>query len=84
MAIASIVLGSAYFYIMESSIPKDTNCSYSASVMTDILAFVVGGYVSYVGYNTGNRLLFVFGNAIVVEHVWQMFWFRAWIPTPLQ
>ncbi len=77
LIIVSIIIGSLYFLIMESSISKDSNCSYSASIMTDILAFIVGGYVSHIGYTTKNEILFIFGNAIIVEHIWQLFYFKV-------
>jgi hypothetical protein len=76
LIILSIIIGSIYFLVMESSIPKKSNCSYSASIMTDILAFVVGVYVSHIGYTTKNEILFIFGNAIIVEHIWQLFYFK--------
>ena len=71
LASISFVLGTLYYYQMEASIPRHVNCSFSAGLMTDILAFIIGGYVSLIGYRIKNKILFMLGNAIIVEHVWQ-------------
>ena len=38
----SFVIGTVYYYIMESSIPRESNCSFISSIWTDILAFFAG------------------------------------------
>lgn len=67
----SVLSGITYFYIMESSIDTDVNCSYSASITTDVLAFIVGGVIMQKGYTGHDPLLYLLGSSIVVEHIMQ-------------
>lgn len=76
-------LGSLYYVMMSASIPTEVNCSFSANVWTDILAFAVGFGLLFLGlsHETSSApppvvyqaLLLAFGTAIVTEHVWQLF-----------
>lgn len=74
--------GSLYYVMMSASLPTDSNCSFSANYWTDILAFVVGFGLVFLGLSHGSRfapsqlafqaMLLVSGVAIVTEHVWQL------------
>ena len=76
-------IGSLYYVMMSTSIPTGANCSFSANIWTDILAFAVGFGLLYLGatHETAaappsvvyQALLLAFGTAIVTEHVWQLF-----------
>jgi len=70
---ASTILGSAFYVLMEKSIPTDANCSYLATPMTDFLAFVWGFIIMWYGiYIYDNAILTTLGATIVVEHLWQL------------
>jgi hypothetical protein len=70
--ILSVILGSAYYIMMEKSIPTEANCSYLATPMTDFLAFLWGFIVVGYGIKYDNSILTVLGSTVVVEHVWQL------------
>tara|TARA_B110000305_G_C19254664_1_gene546488 strand:+ start:528 stop:800 length:273 start_codon:yes stop_codon:yes gene_type:complete len=71
--VASILLGSMYYMMMESSIPTDANCSYLATPMTDFLAFLWGFIVAGYGLKVyDNPILTGLGATVIVEHVWQL------------
>ena len=68
-------LGTAYYYNMSLSIPKDSNCSFSANIWTDILAFVFGVVIMAIGFRLQRwegYVLVALGTAIIVEHIWQL------------
>ena len=69
--LAGIAGGIIYYYIMEASIPKETNCSFSASLTTDVLAFLVGGYLAHHGATNDFGTVYTIGIAITVEHLAQ-------------
>ena len=69
--ILSFIIGTLYYYMMEKSLPKDSNCSFVSSVWTDILAFVWGIITIYKGYNCNDHLLVILGAILIVEHIWQ-------------
>jgi len=54
---ASVIVGSAYYIMMEMSIPTEANCSYLATPMTDYLAFLWGFIVSWYGLKYDNPIL---------------------------
>lgn len=68
---AGVVGGIGFYYMMSSSIPKESNCSFSAGIFTDIMAFLAGGYLAYQGYSIGHGMIYSIGLAIIVEHVAQ-------------
>ena len=51
LLVSAIIIGTAYYYMMEKSLPKDSNCSFIASIWTDILAFIGGVIIIYKGYS---------------------------------
>jgi hypothetical protein len=69
---ASVIVGSAYYIMMEMSIPTEANCSYLATPMTDYLAFLWGFIVSWYGLKYDNPILTGMGMSVVVEHIWQL------------
>ncbi len=70
--VMAILVGSAYYIMMESSIPIEANCSYLATPMTDYLAFAWGFIVSKYGIEYDNPILTGLGMSVVVEHIWQL------------
>ena len=70
--LSTFIIGTAYYYMMESSIPKNSNCSFIASIWTDILAFITGIIIIYKGINIKDTLLVILGGALIVEHIWQL------------
>ena len=68
----SVVAGYLYYEMMEASLPTETNCSYMASPMTDILAFVWGFIIAGYGTRYDNPILTFLGCAIIVEHIFQL------------
>jgi hypothetical protein len=67
----SVLLGHAYYQMMEASIPTESNCSYMAAPMTDYLAFLWGFILVGYGFKYDNAVLTVLGASIVVEHIFQ-------------
>jgi hypothetical protein len=71
--VASLIVGSVYYIMMESSIPVESNCSYAATPMTDYLAFLWGFVVVGYGWKVyDNPVLTGLGATVVVEHIWQL------------
>ena len=72
LLVLSFVFGSLYYYLMESTIPKDSTCNFIASPLTDIIAFITGIVIVYKGFILKDDVLIVLGGAIIVEHIWQV------------
>lgn len=70
--IISFILGTVYYIIMSSSIPKDINCSFSANIWTDIIAFVCGFILIYKGFQFDDKIVLYIGGALITEHIWQV------------
>ena len=69
----SVIVGSAFYVLMEKSIPREANCSYLASPVTDVLAFIWGFIVMWYGvYIYDNPILTGLGSTVVIEHLWQL------------
>ena len=73
LLILTLLIGSEYYYIMESSIPRDENCSFIASPWTDFLAFISGMIIIFKGINYDDNILIILGGSIIVEHIWQLY-----------
>ena len=69
--VGGVVVGVAFYYLMSSSIPKESNCSFSAGISTDIAAFIAGAYLAHQGYALGHGEIYSIGIAIIVEHIMQ-------------
>lgn len=69
--IVATAVGCGYYAMMEQSIPTESNCSFSASPMTDFLAFVWGALIAYYGFAYNNPILTFLGTSIIVEHIFQ-------------
>lgn len=74
--ILGVIIGYIYFLIMESTIPRDVNCSYISNIWTDIFAFIYGFIIIYFGYSYSNYILVFLGITIIVEHVMQFVSFK--------
>jgi len=72
LLVLTFVFGTLYYYLMESTIPKDSTCNFIASPLTDIIAFITGSIIVYKGELLKDDVLIVLGGAIVVEHIWQL------------
>ena len=70
---AATVVGTLYYLMMWKSLPVESNCSFSATPMTDILAFAWGIVVVYYGIQYDNHVLTWLGSSVIVEHVWQLY-----------
>lgn len=71
--VLTFVLGTLYYYLMESTIPRDSTCNFIASPLTDIIAFITGAIIIYKGVVLKDDVLIVLGGIIIVEHIWQLF-----------
>ena len=69
----SFIIGTGYYFIMENSIPKESNCSFISSIWTDILAFIVSIIIIYRGNIHKDSIIIGIGFLIIVEHIWQLF-----------
>jgi len=69
----SIVLGliasSIYFKISESTVPKDSNCSYLAPASTDYLAMIAGATLIS---RSNDQITQFIGASILGIHLWQL------------
>lgn len=73
LLLLSLIAGSVYYWIMESSIPPESNCSFISSIWTDIIAFIFGGILIYKGMEYKDDFIILIGGALIVEHIWQLF-----------
>jgi len=69
-----IVLGIIYYMIMKNSIKKHyKNCSFVSNKETDILAFIVGLIIFYLGFFKYNdNILIILSMGIISEHILQI------------
>ena len=72
LLVLTFVFGSLYYYLMESTLPKDSTCNFIDSPLTDIIAFITGCIIVYKGNVLEDNILMVLGGVIVVEHIWQV------------
>tara|TARA_R110002074_G_scaffold223723_1_gene394735 strand:+ start:167 stop:406 length:240 start_codon:yes stop_codon:yes gene_type:complete len=70
--IAACVSGTVFYNMMERSIPTESNCSYLATPVTDLLAFLWGALICYYGFKYKNNILIYLGATIIVEHIYQV------------
>ena len=68
----AFIVGSLYYYMMESSIPLHSNCSFISFIWTDILAFIAGIIIIYRAHIHKDYYLAIIGGAIITEHIWQL------------
>lgn len=69
--IFSIILGTAYYFMMEKSLPQNTNCSFISTIWTDIFAVFGSFIIIYFGIKHNENLLTLIGCFIIVEHILQ-------------
>ena len=62
----------AYFRLSESTVPKDSNCSYLAPISTDIWAIIAGAVLVNQGKKNRDELTSFIGSAILGIHTQQM------------
>lgn len=70
--IAGLVSSIGYFQLSESTVPKESNCSYLAPASTDILAMVGGGILLYRGYIINDAFVTFIGSCVLGIHAQQM------------
>ena len=71
-AIAGMVSSIGYFQLSESTVPKESNCSYLAPVSTDVLAMVAGSILLYRGYHHNDAFVSFIGSCVLGIHAQQM------------
>lgn len=69
--LASVLVGTAYFYAEEAQVPSGANCSYLASPATDVVATLGGAACVYRGTKLGDPLVAGFGACVVTIHILQ-------------
>ena len=74
MMLQGFLIGSAYYQMMERSIPKNVNCSFAASVWTDILAVLAGVIMIDKGNQYNDEVISMLGVAVITEHFYQWFY----------
>lgn len=72
LVLGTIIIGTLFYYIMESSIPKKSNCSFISNIWVDILAFIGGFVLIYKGIRYKDHMIIIIGGSIIVEHIWQL------------
>jgi hypothetical protein len=70
--ILSIIIGTSYYYMMEKSLPIDSNCTFISTIWTDLFAFIWGFIIIYKGYQYNDNLLILLAGILIVEHIWQV------------
>jgi hypothetical protein len=63
----------AYFQISESTVPKDSNCSYLAPVSTDVLAILAGAILAMRGNQSNDPYISFIGACILGIHTQQWY-----------
>ena len=53
----SFIVGTSYYCMMESTIPKESNCSFVASIWTDLFAFLAGFILIYKGIEHDDNII---------------------------
>ena len=71
-----VLLGTFYWYTEEHSIPTEANCSYMASPLTDLMAFVGGVGCAYEGQRLGSPMIAFFGAAVATIHTFQFIYHK--------
>jgi len=69
----SFIVGTSYYSMMESTIPNESNCSFVASIWTDLFAFLAGFILIYKGIEHDDNIIVYLGGTVIVEHIWQLF-----------
>ncbi len=67
----------AYFQISESTVPKDSNCSYLAPVSTDILAILAGSILALRGYQSDDPYTSFIGACVLGIHAQQWYFHKS-------
>jgi hypothetical protein len=70
--LAGLASSIGYFQLSESTVPKESNCSYLAPVSTDLLAMVAGGILLYRGHVHNDALVSFVGSCVLGIHAQQM------------
>lgn len=71
--ILSFIVGTLYYFNMSLSMSKETNCSFSANIWTDIGAFVFGFIILYMAViKYDDEILLFVAISIITEHIWQV------------
>lgn len=70
--VLSIIFSIIYYQMMEMNIPTTSNCSYLASIYTDILAFIYGAIIIGYGIKISSYVLITLGTTLFIEHILQM------------
>ena len=67
--ILGLLASKLYFNLSESTVPKNSNCSYLAPASTDYLAIIAGGTLVYRSKDPVVRFI---GSAILGIHFFQL------------
>lgn len=76
-ALAGLGAGVGYYALSEKN-QADSNRSYTASAMTDVLAFIGSGYVAWKGWTLNEGTLVGVGATIFSIHVMQVVFHKGW------
>lgn len=72
--VIAIIIGVLYYINMSLSIPKESNCSFSANIWTDIIAIIFGFVLMKKAIEYNDILLNIIGVAIITEHILQFYY----------
>lgn len=70
-ALLGSVAGYAYFSLMESGVPKNSNATYLSPISTDLLAWGWGALLVYKGFKYNDPLITFTGSSLISIHVSQ-------------
>ncbi len=76
-AITGLVAGIGYYAISESN-QAENNRSYTAAPLTDVLAFLGAGYITWKGWTLNQGKLVGIGTTIFSIHLMQVLFHKGW------
>ena len=69
--VAGLIGSVGYFQLSESTVPKESNCSYLAPISTDILAIIAGCVLAYRGHVSNDPYVSFVGGCVLGIHAQQ-------------
>tara|TARA_Y100000310_G_scaffold334284_1_gene413753 strand:- start:1709 stop:1999 length:291 start_codon:yes stop_codon:yes gene_type:complete len=69
--VLGLLAGAGYFVISESSVPKESNCSYLAPASTDYLAWIAGAFLAWRGSKLKDPIVTIIGMSVTSLHMAQ-------------
>ncbi len=69
--VLGLLAGAGYFVVSESTVPKESNCSYLAPASTDYLAWIAGAFLAWRGSVMRDPIVTLIGVSVASLHMSQ-------------